>query len=345
MNTYISILRRFFEVSAMLMIFIVTGCEQKELCYDHSHVVDLDVDFDWHNDTTAHPGSMAVYLFPKDGGKPTHYELSGCQGGTIRVHVGEYDVICFNSDTHNITLTQTDSEYSFTITAKDDDPLLTGSGFNDDRANSAPRHEGTEDERVVMQSEDMWEATLTGLVISQTSNDDEAIHAHQHVTLEPEKVTDIYHIIIKEIENMDGLRKLSGSLSGMAGGLNLASHHVTDEEVTIPFSLSFYRDTNNAYGLVESFGTSISHIHGHYLILYATMSDGQTYYYEYDVSDQVDHPTGMGHEHYIVVDLLSLEMGQPTGQNGESEEQETGGTGFNTSVEEWGDTTQMTLPM
>lgn len=345
MKKYTKIFEKVLKASAMLMLTILTACEQKDLCYDHSHIVDLDVDFDWHLDPDASPESMSLFFFPKGGGKPIQYEMAGCLGGTIRIYAGEYDVVCFNSDTHNITLTEKDSEYSFTITAKDEDQNSPMSNLQRRSTSSQPLHEGTEDERIVMQSEDMWEATLQNLVISQTTPEENAAHIHRHLTLSPEKVTDTYHIIIRNIENMNQLRKLSGCISGMAGGLNVASHHATDEEVIIPFSINFHRDDHHAEATVVSFGSSISPIHGHYLEIYATMSDGNTYYYDYDVSEQIDHPTDEGHEHYVFIDLLTLEMDQAAGDPSDTGEPESGSGGFSASVEDWGDTTAITFEM
>lgn len=348
MKKDIKIFGKIFKASAVVMLAMLTACEQKELCYDHSHVVDLDIDFDWSHDPEASPESMMLYFFPKDGGKPLQYEMAGCQGGTIRIQTGEYDVISLNSDTHNITLTETDSEYSFTITAKDEDTNSPLGNMPGRSSSSLPLHEGTEEERVVMEGEEMWEATLQGLVITQTTPEENAAHTHRHATLTPEKVTDTYHIIVRNIENIEDLRKLTGSISGMAGGFNAASHHTTEEEVIIPFSLDFYREDTHAETTVVSFGSSISPIHGHYLELYATMSDGRTYYYDFDVSEQIDHPTGEGHDHYIIIDMLSPDMGEPTGENDEPHdpvEEEGGDGGFNVSVDEWDDPTSITFNM
>lgn len=351
-KTYTTLKHISLTICATFLLLATGGCEQKDLCFDHSHLVDLDIDFDWHLDPEASPESMVVYFFPKDGGKPTHYEFAGHDGGSIRISAGQYDVVCFNSDTHNITLIESDSEYSFTITAKDDDQNSPLRNILSPRSSSLPLHEGTEDERIAMQSEDMWEGVFSGLTINMPTEEEETYHLHRHLTLMPDKVTDTYHIIIKGINNIENLRELNGSISGMAGGLNVASHHANEEEVIIPFELNFYRNNCNAQGTVVSFGSSINPIHGHYLMVYATMSDGNTYYYEFDVSDQIDHPTGEGHEHYIVIDMLDLGAGEPMAQGDEieiseepEEPQDEGGAGFHTSVDDWGDPTNLDFQM
>ena len=72
-----------------LLACLLTACEQKELCYDHSHTADLKVVFDWRNDPAAQPASMRLYLFPEEGGLPLLYEFAGREGGTITVPAGQ----------------------------------------------------------------------------------------------------------------------------------------------------------------------------------------------------------------------------------------------------------------
>ena len=77
----------------------VASCEHKDLCYDHSHTIDVEVVFDWRNASEAAPESMSLYLFPTNGGEALRYEFTDCGGGTIRVPVGNYGALCLNSDT------------------------------------------------------------------------------------------------------------------------------------------------------------------------------------------------------------------------------------------------------
>lgn len=81
----------------------VASCEHKDLCYDHSHTIDVEVVFDWRNASEAAPESMSLYLFPTNGGEALRYEFTDCGGGTIRVPVGNYGALCLNSDTENVT--------------------------------------------------------------------------------------------------------------------------------------------------------------------------------------------------------------------------------------------------
>ena len=71
-----------------ILVFLLASCEHKELCYDHSHTVDVRVVLDWKNAVEASPSSMRLYLFPQDGGDVLSYGLADCRGGNIPVHIG-----------------------------------------------------------------------------------------------------------------------------------------------------------------------------------------------------------------------------------------------------------------
>ena len=87
---------------AAAILAVLTSCEHKELCCDHTSSVAVNVIFDWQNAPDATPRSMSCYLFPTDGGKVLRYEFTNRTGGVIRVPAGRYDALCLNSDTETI---------------------------------------------------------------------------------------------------------------------------------------------------------------------------------------------------------------------------------------------------
>ena len=77
-----------YLLGLVLMCCNLLSCDHKELCFDHSHIASLKVAFDWVSAPEANPESMSLYLFSEDGTNPQRYELSGREGGTIRVSPG-----------------------------------------------------------------------------------------------------------------------------------------------------------------------------------------------------------------------------------------------------------------
>ena len=74
---------------------VFASCEHKELCYNHSHTIDIEVVFDWTQAPEASPASMSLYLFP-EAGVPIRNEFTEPAGGEIRATNGRYDALCLN---------------------------------------------------------------------------------------------------------------------------------------------------------------------------------------------------------------------------------------------------------
>ena len=90
------------------IIFLVTACEHKELCFAHAHTTEMQVIFNWKYAPEAHPASMRLYLFPETGKEPLIYEFGNHMEGKITVSVGRYRALCMNNDTEFILFRNTD---------------------------------------------------------------------------------------------------------------------------------------------------------------------------------------------------------------------------------------------
>lgn len=84
-------------------VWLLSSCEQKELCYDHNHASNVKVTFDWEQHPNANPASMCFYLFPREEGERTlKREFIGKNGGIAQALVGvSYTALGFNSDARN----------------------------------------------------------------------------------------------------------------------------------------------------------------------------------------------------------------------------------------------------
>ncbi len=69
-------MKRIFAILSLATALLSGSCAHKELCYDHTHTVDVEVVFDWKNAPDAAPETMSLYLFPKAGGSPLRYEFT-----------------------------------------------------------------------------------------------------------------------------------------------------------------------------------------------------------------------------------------------------------------------------
>ena len=87
----------------------ICSCDHKELCMNHSHMVDVDVVFDWSHAPDADPVAMVVQFFRVEDGRqcyrcefsPARKGETGrglIKGGKVRVPAGEYKILFHNND-------------------------------------------------------------------------------------------------------------------------------------------------------------------------------------------------------------------------------------------------------
>ena len=77
---------------------LLPSCDHKELCFDHAHMVDLDIRFDWSEAPDADPRTMVVQFFRMDGSYYTSRELPRAAGGKVRVEADEYMLLFHNGE-------------------------------------------------------------------------------------------------------------------------------------------------------------------------------------------------------------------------------------------------------
>lgn len=102
-------------------IWLLSSCEQKDLCYDHNHASNVKVTFDWEQYPNANPASMCFYLFPREEGERTlKREFIGKNGGIAQALVGvSYTALGFNSDARNTSFRYNISTNSIEASSKD----------------------------------------------------------------------------------------------------------------------------------------------------------------------------------------------------------------------------------
>lgn len=298
-----------------LCILVSVSCEHKELCYDHSHTINVDVSFDWANAPDAAPKSMSLYLFSEDGSNPQRYEFVGRDGGTIRVVPGIYHAICLNSDTENICHKNTETYSTYTLTT-DEVSLLAGMSVFGFVTKSPPMAKGTEDQSVLGQSEKLWCHQAPGLELSEHG---------QSLTMSPEVAYTHVTIEIQNVDNLVYTSAISGVLSGMADGYMVGLDQVTDGLATIPFELNQTGETDALAGELYAFGHCPESAGSHVLTVYAVLRDGTQWYHSFDVTEQMHEDED--HAINIVLDHLPIpEPGPGTGE---------GGGGFIPTIDDW----------
>ena len=308
-------------VAAMLLP-LLTACEHKDLCYDHPHSASVEVVFDWVNAPDANPATMSLYLYPEDGSEPMRYEFTDRAGGTIAVPVGVYDAICVNSDKETHRIVDKERMETFQVTTGSTRSLR---GTLSTRSETAPLARGAEEERSVMEPEALWSDHAEGLEVRLEAG-------VQRLVLTPESRVKLCSVEIRNVENLRHVAALSASVTGMSGGWLPGIDCLTDEKVTIPFEVHANNEKTTLTGSLTFFGHCPKAAGEHKLMIYALMSDGNTYYYEEDVTGQFHDPTQ--DPTHIVIILDKLPLPKPV----------SGGGGLQPTVKEWQEV-RIDLPM
>lgn len=288
----------FHTVTMAAILTAATSCEHKDLCYDHSHTVDVKVAFDWKNAPGAAPASMSFYLFPAGGGEALRYDFTDCTGGTIRVPVGNYEALCLNSDTENINYRNTECRETFEVTTRAAD-LLSGLSVLGVLSDGVPRVDGTEDERVILPPDMLWSDCVESIELKRTDGT-------MAVTLRPEMSVCRYSVEIRNAANLKYVSGISGSLSSMAESLypGVGCDATCKMGATIPFDAAVSADKSTVTGGLFAFGCPSAR-KTHTLTIYAVLSDESKWYYTFDVTDQI-HSAPNQRDVHIVLDGLPL---------------------------------------
>ena len=301
--------------SLLLVVLAVSACRHKELCFDHAHTADVNVIFDWKYAPSARPESMALYLFPKGGGEQLRYDFTNRNGGTVRVPAGEYEAVCINSDTKDISYVNRNDRRSFEVSTRST-ALLSSLSPLGVSSKGAPR--ANNEERIAQSPDMLWTDMVEGIEIVLSAG------KRQTIVLYPKVSVSNISVEIRNAQNLKYVNGVSCSISGLAGGLfpGLGCNSLTKELVTIPFESVMSVENSTVTGATRTFGHCPLDVNKHILTVYAVLANNSKWYYAYDVTEQVHKAPDQRNIH-IVIDGLPLP--KPI----------TNGGGFKPEVNEW----------
>lgn len=278
----------------VLFLCLLPSCDHKELCFDHAHMVDLDIRFDWSEAPDADPRTMVVQFFRMDGSYYTSRELPRAAGGKVRVEADEYMLLFHNGEMEAVGEggNTCDSFWLYTKPQSILDPMGRGG-----LATLPP--EATAGEPVRGIPEVVWGGRHAYLNVQRGVEG-------QSVTLKPAEVTTWYTIEVCNVENMDPMLDVSGALSGMCEGWRLKEDVSAGISVTMPFELERRYDEKKLVARFPTFGHCPVSVGKHTFFIYTSR---QTYY-DFDVTDKIHDGNGGMDEskeiHIMIDDGLKL---------------------------------------
>ncbi|WP_417014196.1 DUF5119 domain-containing protein [Alistipes sp.] len=302
MNAMRSLLCR--AAMASLLVVAAVCCRHKELCYDHSYLVEIEVNFDWSKCPDATPRTMVLQLFAPDGRHYNRYEFGSPQGGVIRVHAGTYKMLFHNGDMDNVV--ERGSTYDAYEVTTIDRALLAPIG----RGTEAPRPSGAQGQPVRYAPEMIW-AGRCGLTEVRSGQQ------RQSVTLVPEEATVVYTVEILNVENLGATAGIGGAFTGLAESYSPARGAGAGSSVTVPLDLKRVDERTLTTRFV-AFGHCPVGPEQHTFSVYTTSK----WFYHFDVTEQL-HGASDPRNVRVVIDGLKL-PDEPSG-------------GMDTSVSDWND--------
>lgn len=288
--------RRGVGGEALFLIFFLSSC-QKELYYHHPHDGTdgshgrLHVVFDWS--ATQNPTASRMRLMAFAGGNnPVAYPFSGMEGGDVSLWPGSYWFVAYNADTE--TTTASGTNYSdFTISGIHRDLTRYLSNFRT-HAEFVTRAAATDPVgdpglSFIWEPERVWVATAQAFSVQAGTE--------QTLPMKLWAATYQYTFLIHNVANLDRVSSISATLSSLASAYSPARHCAKDYSVAEIFAFhkagpSSIRGTLRVFGHSpdeDGYSTSLDD-RQNILTLYITMDNSNQYAFEYDVSDDMQHP-------------------------------------------------------
>lgn len=225
-------MRWYVTMATVCCAMILCSCdaELRDLCYDHSHVTDLQVAFDWQEAPQMVPEGMTVLFYKADQttGEPERYDFVGHEGGTARLINADYRAVAYNYDTEAIRYQGMDNPYlleAYTRLSSVEEGTQMAS-FT--RGVSMPRAAGTEEEPVILEPDPLCGVGCETFTLK--GNDS------QRLVMQPDMRTKEVSIIIRNVPNLKYTGQFGGALSGLAASVYMVSGELGDNVVTETFT-------------------------------------------------------------------------------------------------------------
>lgn len=328
------------------LAILSAGC-RKDLCYDHDeHAFSVKVNLaatwerEWERDhgmdwKNAWEGKGWHNWMPYDNlrpGVPTGiravvYEEEGSHdvrnlastGGRLYMSEGRHSILFYNNDTEYIVFDGQNSSATMTATTR----TRTRAGFD----------ELHEEERTVNQPDMLYGAYIAEYEAKPTVEPDEL-----PATMHP--LTYTYVLRYEFSHGAQYIALARGALAGMAESVYLQDGHTGSNTATILFDEDACSLTDfgvqaaiRSFGAPDYPGSGYGRAGKRYsMSLQVILKNGKDKNFTFDVTDQVaSQPRGGV---IVVPDLVITD-----------EEGESGGSGFDVNVGDWGDTEDIVLPI
>lgn len=308
------------------------SCEYKDLCYDHTHLVDVRVQFDWSLEPEAQPAGMTVmfYNMDKPSAEPIRFDFPGRDGGAVQLQPGNYRAVAFNNDTESLYFRGMEAvstmEAYTRLSSIEEGTQLTRTGM--------PRAATTENQNVILAPDLLWTAVgepfKLDISASRTYDNNKGGKTdtkYYVITLQPSRRVCDVTVIIRNVPNLKyTMNQYGGALSGLAQSVFMGKGLPSDELATQAFPI-YAIDGTTLQAEFHAFshcpdGATNSHL----LTVYAILADGSKWYYTIDVTQQMHEQLEKnGYFAPIIIEVDGLPIPKPI----------VNGSGFQPAIDDW----------
>ena len=316
---------KFFTLHSSLFTFcsflILTGCEYKDLCYDHNHWGTVRVVFDWQmspealtKSAEAEPAGTGMTVLFYDGDRtpiePVRYDLAGRYGGTVRLLPATWQAVGYNYDTETILYRGMESMPTLTAYTRESS---IGEGTMMSRADM-PRATTAEDEPVILEPDPLWAAASEPFTVSIPNDQTPTPQNDQVITIQPQSRVYEVTVTIRNVPNLQYTGQFGGALTGLAPSVAVASGQLGEGCATEAFTCQVTDATTlemhvRIFGHCPHQGDGVTN--RHLLTIYAILADGTKWYYTQDVSGQMHKEGQGGVNNQIHIELDGLPVPKP----------------------------------
>lgn len=313
------VMKRNARVIRMLTLFIslwagFSSCifEGERECPD---MLGVTIKSDWSMAPDAAPEGMAYIFFPDDGTEVWRFDFPGRDAGRVSLRTGRYQLLSFNDDTYSVLFRGDNGFDTYeAYTADKEVPVSTG-------------------EKCVATPDMMWGSACDGLSLgyeglrynpaaSAVAEGKWILSSDFILTAKQRRITSRYRYRIEEVENLSGVKSMSGALTGMAGSVLLASGVRGDYPSTLAVKAAS-ADSTTIAGEFYTFGIPQWPTVDNILNLYVVLNDGRHFCYRFDVTDQV---RAASDPLDVMLTVSGLKLEQSEGGEG---------AGFDVNVDGW----------
>ena len=337
-------MKRLLQYGTLSLVLGLSSCDNKELCFNHSEhasryatEVNITYEREWEqpydNNTDWSTRLDALQLgisydelrpgIP-EGIRLTSFNAAGVRtdnnitpyGEVVYLSPGTNSLLFYNNDTEYIIFNSMESYSDASATTRSRSRVTF-------KGNPYYRPADSSREEVTVSAPDM----LYGNYVDEYIQ--ERVMTPQPLAVSMHPLTFTYVVCYRFEHGYDYVALARGAMSGMAGAVYLSNGRTSDEAVTILDDCTL--EPWGILALVKSFG-SPDFPNPHYsraersfgLNLEVRLHNGKLLNFDFDISDQIN---SQPHGGVVMVDGINIS--DETGASG--------GSGFNVSVDDWGE--------